>query len=107
MKKLIIVALILSMSVIMGVKGCSPEDQLLATQVALATVQTGMTWADATIQNKCTAGTWKPEDCAQWATQSPLVKDVLQNVIPWVIKKLAETTTPEEKAELSKALEGK
>lgn len=100
MKGFIFTTLILIAVFTMGVKSCSQDDQVLATQLALATVQTGMVWADTTIQKKCAAGQWKPEDCAQWQSQSPMVKEVLNNIIPWAIKKLMETTTEEERQEL-------
>ena len=88
----------------MGAKGCSESDQLLATKVALETVHLGLEWADTTIKGKCDAGNWTVKDCNQWNAQKPLIKEVLDKSIPWVIEKLAKTTTPEEREEITRKI---
>lgn len=84
-------------------KGCGSEsDKLAITQVALASVQIGAQWMNTKVQEKCKPephGGWSEEDCITWDENWPLVTDVIENILPWAIDKLWETTTPEEREE--------
>lgn len=90
-------------------KGCGSEgDKLAVTQLALASVQVGAQWMNTTVQVKCKPEPhdgWTQEDCDTWNENWPIVIDVVENILPWAIDKLWETTTPEEREEVFKAFE--
>lgn len=90
-------------------KGCGSEsDKLAVTQLALASVQVGAQWMNTTVQTKCTPEPhdgWTADDCLTWDENWPIVTDVVENILPWAIDKLWETTTPEEREDAFKVLD--
>ena len=110
-KWVVLVSLLMVVTFTTGAKdnGCGSEDDKLAvTQLALASVQIGAQWMNTTVQEKCTPEPrdgWTQEDCDTWNENWPLVTEVVENILPWAIDKLWQTTTPEEREALIENLE--